>query len=68
MTYSNEAAAIESLTSEGFSLTACGRFYAKRSVTHGWDGGHATTAIATVELNRVDPQWNSPDYYTIKFH
>ena len=68
MTNSTEAAAIASLTADGFKLTDSGKFYAKRGTTHGWDGGHATTALATVVLNRVDPKWNSPDYFTLKFH
>ena len=35
MTYSTEAAAIASLTADGFKLTDSGKFYAKRGTTDG---------------------------------
>lgn len=66
MTYQTEAAAAEYLTAEGFKFD--GKFWSKRGMTHGWDGGHMSTTLVTVIHNRVAPEYNSPDYYTLKFH
>jgi len=69
MTYATQQAAIDSLTNDGFTFRGDG-FYGKKGMTQGSlvSEPYERLALATVKHNRVDPQWNSPDYFTIDWH
>lgn len=66
MTYLTQTAAAESLIADGFKDTGNG-FYSKRSFIEDWDGRRSCVAICEIQHNRVDPEYKSPDYYTIRF-
>jgi hypothetical protein len=66
MTYTAEAAAIASLQNDGFAFRD--GFWTKRGQVDSYHGHYMGVALCTVEHRRVDPQWNAPDYFEIKFH
>jgi hypothetical protein len=67
--YPTEVAAVTDLEANGFHATS-NRFWSKPSMTGGnlWSAPHSTHALCSIQHNHVDPAYNSPDYYTVKFH
>ncbi len=62
------AAAEAALIAEGFKGNDRG-YFSKLSRTGGnlIEGPRECVALCRVIHNSVDPEWNAPDYYTIKF-
>lgn len=68
--FSTEQAAIDHLQADGFHLTESGEFFAKRGMTQGslTEAPYESVCLVEIIHNRVDPKWNAPDFYTLRFH
>ena len=66
--FSTETAAIAALIAEGFKDNGRG-YFTKKSRTGGnlMEGPRDCVAQCRVIHNSVDPMWNKPDYFTIRF-
>lgn len=66
--FPTEQAAADSLMADGFARNERG-YFTKKSRTGGnlLEGPRDCTAIVEIIHNRVDPQWNAPDFYTLRF-
>jgi hypothetical protein len=66
--FPTEQAAADSLIADGFTRNERG-YFSKPSRTGGnlLDAPRDCIAICEIIHNRVDPQWNAPDFYTIRF-
>ena len=66
--FSNETAAIAALIAEGFKDNGRG-YFTKKSRTGGnlMEGPRDCIAIVEIVHNRVDPEWNAPDFFTLRF-
>ena len=65
--YPSETAAIEALKAEGYKPSATKGYWTKMSKVDDWHGGYDSPALVEIQHNRVDPQWNAPDYWTWRF-
>lgn len=64
--YPSHEAARDDLIALGFRASDTGSGYFTKATTRSLDGSPCV-AICKVTYNRVDPQWNAPDYWTVDF-
>jgi hypothetical protein len=65
MSYQTETEAADHLINSGFKRNET--TFTKMSYVENWEGRRPSVAIAYIQHHRVDPCWNSPDFYTIEF-